>query len=101
MSSVGSPYATGLSCLLLGACALHTNSLGPVVTPAGFTDPDLGIGRSLAETRANIAELFELWQDGKISPQVSETYSLDDAHKAIEKLENRQAVGKLVVKMDK
>ena len=48
----------------------------------------------------NIAELFELWQDGKISPQVSETYSLDDAHKAIEKLENRQAVGKLVVKMD-
>ena len=49
----------------------------------------------------NIAELFELWQDGKISPQVSETYSLDDAHKAIEKLENRQAVGKLVVKMDK
>jgi len=53
MSSVGSPYATGLSCLLLGACALHTNSLGPVVTPAGFTDPDMGIGRSLAETRAN------------------------------------------------
>ncbi len=48
----------------------------------------------------NIAELFELWQDGKISPQVSETYSLDEAHKAIEKLENRQAVGKLVVKMD-
>lgn len=48
----------------------------------------------------NIAELFQLWQDGKISPQVSETYSLDDAHKAIEKLENRQAVGKLVVKMD-
>ena len=48
----------------------------------------------------NIAELFQLWQDGKISPQVSETYSLDDAHKAIEKLENRQAVGKLVVKID-
>ena len=46
---------------------------------------------------ANIAELFQLWQDGKIKPQVSETFSLDDAHKAIEKLEKRQAIGKLVV----
>ncbi len=50
---------------------------------------------------ANIAELFQLWQDGKIRPQVSETFSLADAPKAIEKLENRQAVGKLVVVTDK
>ena len=48
----------------------------------------------------NIAELFEFWKDGKISPRISETFTLDDAHKAIEKLENRKAIGKLVVKMD-
>ena len=50
---------------------------------------------------ANIAELFQLWQDGKIKPLVSETFTLDDAHKAIEKLESRQAIGKLVVVMNK
>ncbi len=49
----------------------------------------------------NIAELFEFWKDGKISPQISETFSLDDASKAIEKLEKRQAIGKLVVVMNK
>ncbi|MCP9222256.1 NADPH:quinone oxidoreductase family protein [Erythrobacter sp. LQ02-29] len=47
----------------------------------------------------NIAELFDLWKAGKIKPQVSETYSLDNAHEAIAKLEARKAVGKLVVKM--
>ena len=49
----------------------------------------------------NIAELFEFWKDGKIAPRISETFGLDDAHTAIQKLENREAVGKLVVVMDK
>ena len=49
---------------------------------------------------ANIAELFDLWQAGKISPLVSETYPLARAHEAITKLENRGAIGKLVVTMD-
>lgn len=49
---------------------------------------------------ANIAELFELWQAGKIAPLVSETYPLERAHEAIAKLENRGAIGKLVVVMD-
>ncbi|TMM46234.1 NADPH:quinone oxidoreductase family protein [Qipengyuania marisflavi] len=48
----------------------------------------------------NIAELFELWQAGRINPLVSETYPLDRAHEAITKLENRGAIGKLVVTMD-
>ncbi|WP_375290976.1 NADPH:quinone oxidoreductase family protein [Qipengyuania sp.] len=48
---------------------------------------------------AHIAELFELWQAGKISPLVSETYPLDRAHEAIAKLDSRGAVGKLVVTM--
>ncbi|MBB3032694.1 NADPH:quinone oxidoreductase family protein [Alteriqipengyuania lutimaris] len=48
----------------------------------------------------NIADLFEFWKDGKIAPRISETFSLDEAHTAIQKLENREAVGKLVVVMD-
>ena len=48
---------------------------------------------------ANIAELFQLWQDGKIAPLISETYPLDKAHEAIAKLESRSAIGKLVVTM--
>ena len=49
---------------------------------------------------ANIAELFDLWQAGRISPRVSETYPLTRAHEAIAKLEDRGAIGKLVVVMD-
>ena len=48
---------------------------------------------------ANIAELFQLWQDGKIAPLISETYPLVKAHEAIAKLESRSAIGKLVVTM--
>lgn len=48
---------------------------------------------------ANIAELFELWQAGKIAPLVSETYPLARASEAIARLERREAIGKLVVVM--
>lgn len=47
----------------------------------------------------NIAELFKLWEDGMISPLVSETYPLERAGEAIAKLESRGAIGKLVVTM--
>ena len=55
--------------------------------------------REPQKNAANIAELFDLWQAGKISPLVSETYPLERAHEAIAKLENRGAIGKLVVTM--
>ena len=48
----------------------------------------------------NIQELFDLWKAGKIEPLVSETYPLERAHEAIAKLENRGAIGKLVVVME-
>ncbi|MDK2755368.1 MAG: NADPH:quinone oxidoreductase family protein [Blastomonas fulva] len=48
---------------------------------------------------ANIAELFDLWAAGKISPRISETFSFETAHEAIARLENREAIGKLVVTM--
>lgn len=56
--------------------------------------------REPERNNANIAELFELWKAGKINPLVSETYPIERAHEAIAKLENRGAIGKLVVTMD-
>jgi len=41
-----------------------------------------------------------MMKDGKIDPLVSETFPLERGGDAIAKLENRQAVGKLVVTMD-
>ena len=46
-----------------------------------------------------VAELFALMEAGKIDPLVSETFPLERGGEAIAKLENRQAVGKLVVTM--
>jgi NADPH:quinone reductase len=53
--------------------------------------------REPAKNRANIAELFEFYAQGKIRPLISSTYSLDRGGDAIAKLGNREAVGKLVV----
>lgn len=50
--------------------------------------------------RAQVDELFALMQAGKIDPLVSETFPLERAGDAIAKLENREAVGKLVVTME-
>jgi NADPH:quinone reductase-like Zn-dependent oxidoreductase len=49
---------------------------------------------------AQVNELFDLMKAGKIDPLVSETFPLARAGEAIAKLENREAVGKLVVTMD-
>ena len=56
--------------------------------------------REPERNQQNIAELFDLWKAGKIDPLVSETYDIEHAHEAIAKLENRGAIGKLVVTMD-
>ena len=56
--------------------------------------------REPERNQANIEELFDLWKAGKISPLISEAYPLNRAHEAIAKLENRGAIGKLVVTMD-
>ena len=52
------------------------------------------------ETGRDVEELFDLMKAGKIDPLVSETFPLERAGDAIAKLENREAVGKLVVTMD-
>ena len=56
--------------------------------------------REPAKFRAQVQELFDLMQAGKIDPLVSETFPLERGGEAIAKLENRQAVGKIVVTMD-
>ncbi len=58
------------------------------------------VAREPERNARNIAELFDLWQAGKISPLISETYPLDRAGEAIAKLESRAAIGKLVVVME-
>lgn len=50
--------------------------------------------------RANAAHfehLFSLWDQGLISPKVSETFPLERGGEAIARLANRSAIGKLVV----
>lgn len=47
-----------------------------------------------------IAELFRLWQEGRINPRASATFSLARAAEAISLLEQRKVIGKLVVTMD-
>jgi NADPH:quinone reductase len=55
------------------------------------------VAREPARNRANIARLFQLWEQGKIAPKVTERFALADGGQAIAKLGNRTAVGKLVI----
>jgi len=45
---------------------------------------------------AHVEQLFRWWDEGKIAPKVSATYSLERAGDAIAALRDRNAVGKLV-----
>ncbi len=56
--------------------------------------------RSPERNRDHITRLFRLWADGKISPNVTETFPLARGGDAIAKLGRREAIGKLVVTMD-
>lgn len=55
--------------------------------------------REPVKFRAQVQELFDLMAAGKIDPLVSETFPLARGGEAIARLENRQAVGKIVVTM--
>ncbi|HEX7885928.1 MAG TPA: NADPH:quinone oxidoreductase family protein [Phenylobacterium sp.] len=46
---------------------------------------------------ASVAELLQMYAEGKIKPHVSETFTLTDAAKAITHLASRKAMGKVVV----
>jgi NADPH:quinone reductase len=53
--------------------------------------------REPERNRRNIAELLQLWTDGKISLYVSSTYPLERGAEAIAELAERRAKGKVVV----
>ncbi|MDF3930422.1 NADPH:quinone oxidoreductase family protein [Pseudomonas putida] len=53
--------------------------------------------RQPEDNAANFHQLFAWHAEGKLKPLVSQTYPLEEAGAAIEKLGQRQAVGKLVV----
>ncbi len=53
--------------------------------------------RDPKRNHANIAELFDLYAEGKIKPVISEVFPLERAGEAIARLGDRKAVGKLVV----
>ncbi|MFN4134507.1 MAG: NADPH:quinone oxidoreductase family protein [Novosphingobium sp.] len=55
--------------------------------------------REPAAFKAEVEELFALLTEGRINPRISQRFSLDQGREAIALLENRQAVGKVVVEM--
>jgi NADPH:quinone reductase len=55
------------------------------------------VGREPERHRRNVAELLQLWQDGRVHPHVSATYPLEQAGEAIRELADRRAKGKVVV----
>ena len=50
--------------------------------------------------RANMADLMQMWADGKIRPRVSRTFPLERAHEAIQALSDRTVMGKVVVTVE-
>lgn len=55
------------------------------------------VGKNPKKHQESVAELLQMYADGKIKPHVSETFPLADAAKAIEHLASRKAMGKVVV----
>ena len=49
----------------------------------------------------NVEALLAMWQDHLIEPRVTELFPFADAPKAIARLESRDAMGKIVVRMDR
>ncbi len=57
------------------------------------------VARDAKAHQANVADLFQMYKDGKIKPHVSSAYPLAKASEAIRELMDRKAQGKVVVTM--
>ena len=55
------------------------------------------VGQFPDENKKNFDELFNLYSEGKIKPEVSQKYSLEDSASAFTHLANRKAKGKVVI----
>jgi NADPH2:quinone reductase len=56
--------------------------------------------RDPAGNKANIAELFDLYGQGKIKPQISKRFAFAEGAQAIRELMDRKATGKIVVTLE-
>ena len=50
-----------------------------------------------AEYERNLQELFDLHADGKINPEISDRFSLEESAAAIAYLKDRKAKGKVII----
>jgi len=57
------------------------------------------VGMFPEENKKNFEELFKLHADGKINPEVSDSFSLDEGANAIAHLKDRKAKGKVIIKI--
>jgi len=55
------------------------------------------VGREPKANAQNMKELFDFFEAGKINPQISASYALDDVEKAFEDLMERRVKGKVVL----
>lgn len=55
------------------------------------------VSREAARHRANVIEMVEWWQQGKLRPHTSATYPLEQAGQAFRDMAERRAMGKVVV----
>jgi NADPH2:quinone reductase len=46
-----------------------------------------------------MAELLQMYSDGKIKPVIDQVYSMDQATDALNRVGDRQAIGKVVVSL--
>jgi len=56
-------------------------------------------GREPEENAKNFEELFALHSEGKLKPEITKSYSLNEAVEAIKSLEDRTATGKVVIEI--
>ena len=57
------------------------------------------VGMYPEENKQNFQELFELHSQGKINPEVSDSFLLEDGASAIAHLKDRKAKGKVIIKI--
>ena len=57
------------------------------------------VGMFPDDNKKNFEKLFELHSEGKINPEVSDSFCLDDGSKAIAHLKDRKAKGKVIIKI--
>ena len=53
--------------------------------------------REPKQTNANISQVFTWIAEGKLNPTIQQTFSLAETKTALNKIANRQAIGKIVI----